>query len=129
MKNRYKKWYPLENIPVHLYCEGLHDDYEGFRILLRGDDPTSPVLRISFSPSLAYRNIDEGDLLRTIYGIPDLGASSLFMVENSTWLEWFQEESHGIHDGEDIMHYAIYTANDCIDVLSAFDPTVEWIDL
>jgi hypothetical protein len=129
MKNKYEKWCPLERIPARLYCEGLHDDYEGFHILLRGGESSSRMLRIAFDPALVYRNIDDGDLLKTICTLSEPEVSSLFTVENSTWLEWLHEESHGIHDGEAIIHYAIYTANDCIDVLSAFEPTVEWISL
>ncbi len=126
-KDQYEKWIPLEKIPPRLYCEGLHDDYEGFRILLKGDDPNSSILRITFDATLAYRNIDEGDLLRTIQARPDIGHFSLFTVECSTWLKWFHSESCEIHDGENIVHYAIYAANDCIDVLSAFEPSVEWL--
>lgn len=127
-KDQYKKWIPLEKIPSRLHCEGLHDDYEGFRILLKGDDPNSSMLRITFNAVLVYRNIDEGDLLLTIQTRPDLGHSALFTVENSTWLEWFHGESCEIHERETIVHYAIYTSNDCIDVLSAFEPTVEWLN-
>jgi hypothetical protein len=32
----YKKWEPLEGIEAELWVEALHDDYEGLRILLRG---------------------------------------------------------------------------------------------
>lgn len=127
-KNIYSKWEPIEDIPARLSCEGLHHDYEGFRILLKGPGPDSATFRIIFDPTLAYRNIDEGDLLKTIHEMPDPGIFSLFTVDSSTWLKWFHEESYGIHKDENIVHYAIYTVNDCIDVLSAFEPTVEWLN-
>ncbi len=126
--NNFTKWEPLPEISSHLTCEGLHDDYEGFRILLKGTEPDSLTLRITFDPALAYRNVDEGDLLQTISEIKSPGESSLFIVKNSSWKKWFNEESSGLHNDDDIIHYAIYTADDCIDVLSAFAPNVEWLN-
>lgn len=43
---------PLElfpKLPQPKYVEGIHDDYEGFRILLRGEDLASPMLRLMFN--------------------------------------------------------------------------------
>lgn len=128
MKNKYLKWNPLEGIPSHLSCEGIYDDYEGFRILLKGDETTAAMLRITFDAASAYRNIDEGDLLRTITAVKDTGKSSLYTVENSSWIEWFREESLGKHSKTRFIHYAIYTENDCIDVITEFEPEVEWLN-
>jgi hypothetical protein len=127
MENIYKKWEPLKDIPRRLYCEGIHDDYEGFRILLREND-RSPVLRIMFDTVRSYRKSDEGDLLRTIASINDPSRSSLFIVDNSSWVKWFHEETYDIHKDRDIKHFAIYTPDDCIDVLSEFEPKVEWLN-
>lgn len=128
MENIYKNWEPLVNIPRILHCEGLHDDYEGFRILLRKDN-YSPVLRILFPTTRFYKKSDEGDLLRTIASINDPGRSTLFMVENSSWVKWFHEETFDVFKDKDIKHFAIYTPDDCIDVLSEFEPKVEWLNL
>jgi hypothetical protein len=127
MENIYKNWKPLKDIPRTLHCEGIHDDYEGFRILLRENDH-SPVLRIMFDAVRFYKKSDEGDLLRTIASINDPGRSSLFIVDNSSWVKFFHEETYNIHQDRDIKHFAIYTPDDCIDVLSEFEPKVEWLD-
>lgn len=127
-KDNYVAWFPLKGIPARLYCEAVHDDYEGFRVLLRGEAANSPMLRIGFDPALAYRNTDEGNLLKTLSRIHDLGTSSLFVVQDSTWIEWFREESSPVYDGREIVHYAIYSASDCIDVLAEYRPTVEWLN-
>jgi hypothetical protein len=76
MENFFKKWEPLKNIPRILYCEGIHDDYEGFRILLIGENERSPVLRIMFDAARSYRNTDEGDLLKTIASMDDPGRNN-----------------------------------------------------
>jgi hypothetical protein len=123
----FEKWIPIDNLVEPLYLEAVHDDHEGFRLLLKGSSDQDKVLRITFDPALSYRNTDEGDLLKTING-QDFGGWSLYIVSNSGYLKWFSEESHGIHEDEDIIHYAIYTPNDCLDVLSAYPPKVEWLN-
>jgi hypothetical protein len=124
----YQQWNPLESIPDRLYCEAIHDDYEGFRILLKGQETDSPTFRLAFDSPLAYRNIDEGRLLRTLNLIKDREKASLYEVKNSPWVKWFHDESLGIYEGRDLIHYAIITANDCIDVLTEFAPKAEWLN-
>lgn len=123
----FEKWIPIDNLPETLYLEAIYDDYEGFRLLLKGDAKQDKVLRITFDPALSYRNTDEGDLLKTI-DEQDFGGWSLYVASNSDYLRWFHKESHGIHEGVDIVHYAIYTPNDCLDILSAYLPKVEWLN-
>ncbi len=123
---KFKRWTPINELQDDFYLEGLYDDYEGFRILLRGEEKQNKILKITFDPALSYRNTDEGDLLRTIG--KGLGDWSLFIVEGSEYLDWFNKESHDIYQSKNITHYAIYTQNDCIDILSAYHPKVEWLD-
>jgi hypothetical protein len=64
----YKKWEPLEGIEAELWVEALHDDYEGLRIILRGNPVKSPVLRITFRHYYMYRNADESYRLAIVEG-------------------------------------------------------------
>jgi len=84
------------------------------------------MLRIAFDSALSYRNIDEGDLLITMS--EELGGWSLYIVTDSGFLQWFNHESQNIHKSDEIVHYSIYTPNDCLDVLSIFPPVVEWLN-
>ncbi len=129
MENQvYQKWVPIHSIPDILYCEALHDDYEGFRILLQGEASHSPILRVSFEFVLAYRNIDEGSAFKTLEVLNDAERSSFYIVQNSHWLTWFHEESCDIYKNRHITHYAILTSDDFIDVLSECEPVVEWLE-
>lgn len=128
MENIFVRWDPLDDIPETLNCEGIHDDYEGFRILLKDAGGSGAVLRIKFDFLRSYRKSDEGDLLKTISNNRHIGKSTLFLVENSSYVNWFHEETIGIHLNRVIKHYAIYTSNDCIDVLSDAEPIVEWLN-
>lgn len=123
---KFTKWIPISGIPDTLYLEGLHDDYEGFRLLLKGAGEQQRTLRISFDPVLSYRYVDEGDLLKTLSN--EIGEGTLHLVTNSSFISWFTEESADIHDSESIIHYAIYTPTDCLDILSAHPPIVEWLN-
>jgi hypothetical protein len=85
------------------------------------------MLRITFESYFAYRNLDEGDLLRTLPTILHLGESSPFVVDNSEFMNWFNHESVGRYADMVMTHYAIYTSNDCIDMLADAEPLVEWL--
>lgn len=121
----FQRWEPIDNISAQVTCEGIHDDYEGFRVLLRCSDER--VLRLSYARALAYRNVDEGDRLRTLRHAHVEPNWSLYTVENSSFLRWFHLESDGIHTDENVKHYAIYTLNDCIDILANSAPFAEWL--
>ncbi len=43
---------------------------------------------------------------------------------NSRYLEWFHEETYGIHkkQAQEIIHYAFVTPNDVVDVLAEYSP-------
>jgi len=126
IKEKYKRWEPIGDIPTKLYLDGLYDDWEGFRIILSHYE-TGRMLRISFDPALSYRNTDEGDLLKTEAVAEGLFKWPLYTVENSRFLEWFHKESYEIRKDDNPLHYAIVTPNDFVDIISAFPPIVEWL--
>jgi hypothetical protein len=125
---KYKKWIPIKDIPDTLVLFGLHDNYEGFRILLR-DEKTHGVMRIFFDSFVSYRNTSEVYLLKTLHERKGVVKWPLFIVENSGFLK-------SLHEEEDVdkqlftekpIHYAIITPNNCIDVISSSLPKVEWL--
>ena len=84
----FEKWIPIDNLAETLYLEAIHDDYEGFRLLLKGSVEEDKVLRITFDPALSYRNTDEGDLLKTI-NEQSFGGWSLYVASDSDYLKCF----------------------------------------
>lgn len=125
---KYKKWIPIKDIPGNLLLFGLHDNYEGFRILLR-DEKTSGVMRIFFDSFISYRNTDEGYLLKTHHERKGFVKWPLLIVENSRFLKSLHEEESVDKQllNEKSIHYAIITPNSCIDVISNSLPKVEWL--
>lgn len=126
-KEIFKPWRPLDGIPSPLWLEAVHDDAEGLRFLLRGEKPSEPTLRIRWDTYVCYRNINESFRLRTWAQTPELqGPQSLFIAENSSWLRWVVDESGGALDENTLTHYAIYTPEDCIDIVAQHPPDVDW---
>ncbi len=126
----YRPWQPMEDLPKTRYCEAVHDDWEFFRILLRPEDPTRPMLRLLFDAVIGYRNVNESYRLRLLDDRKAMqNRGTLFVVDHSNWLRWLSEESHGVveHMHGNPVHYAILTPEDCIDVASAYPPEVEWL--
>ncbi len=122
---RFKPWTPIENLPREIYLEALHDDYEGFRLLLRGKSLYDAVLRVHFDNVLSYRNTDEGDLIRTLAEV--VPGWCFYTVEDSTFKQWLEDERQGAYDSTNVSHYAIYTPNDCVDILTESEPIVSWL--
>ncbi len=108
-------------------CEGIYDDYEGFRVLIRGEKINSPMIRIKFDFYYLYQIADESYRLRSIdnYEKEPEGVHPIYVVNNSKYLNWFHKETYGIYTDENITHYAIYTSNTFIDILSGSEPVIE----
>jgi hypothetical protein len=128
-KQIFTLWKPIDNLPKPVYVEAIHDDYEGFRILLRGDDLSSGVLRISFEDKLSYRNTDESYLLKNWNSMAkELAGENFYIIENSSYIDFFNDMTGHLYSDWQIKHYAIYTVSDCIDIISISPPVVEWLD-
>lgn len=117
-----------ELLPRTMFCEAVHDDYEHFRVVLRGPSPSDRVVRILFDSVIAYRNINESFRLRTLEQIRGMELPPLVTVENSHWLAWLRHESGGVLDGVALVHYMIITPEDIIEIASEFPPRVEHLN-
>lgn len=108
--------------------EAIHDDYEGFRILLRENQKMHRVLKITFNSKISYRNTDESFLLNVWSSTDkDILGKIFYTISNSKYLDFFNQMTEGLYNTWDITHYAIYTTSDCIDILSDQPPIVEWL--
>ena len=125
-QEKYEKWIPVINIHENLSLHGLHHNNEGFRILLR-DEKTCGVLRILFDSFFSYRTIDKSLILNRQNENKGLTKWPLFIVKNSRFLQWLNEESIIKQFNKEPIHYALITPNYCIDVISSSAPRVEWL--
>lgn len=115
---------PVENLEAKLYIEELREDSEGLHLQLAPPGPPLRRLYLNFDNFLAYRRADEGDLLKTIG--PSMVGATLFIVAHSEFLDWFIDQTLGVRESDPIQHYAIYTPDTCVDILSLSPPKVSW---
>ena len=121
-----KKWeVNIFDFPQTVNVEGIHDDYEGFRIILRGGNP-SRVYKLSFENYLGYRNFDESYRLKSLNMFPNNSREwCLFISKDSDFINWAVIESEGFQTKEKIIHFYIATPNDIVEVLSFEEPEIE----
>ena len=125
-RDKYEAWEPLPGISKELDCESVLDDKVGLCISLRTREQVVRVLCIHFDVVICYRNINESYRLRTWSRFEGADMGGLFSVENSGWISWVRTESCGVLDRTELVHYAVFTDEDCIEVIAEFPPRVEW---
>jgi len=124
----YKAWKPFDGIPAPLYLESMVKEGGGLLLILQTGSEDGRKLNIRFEKVLAFRNAHESCLLKTWEENESWeGHSSLLTVEGSEFLEWLHEQSFGLHADKPVTHYAVYTPDDCLDILSPIPPNVEWV--
>lgn len=129
-KDLLKPWEPVKGLQNVMHVEAIHDDYEGFRILLRGEDPPLRMLRVRFDSPLSYRNTGESfcSLDMSQPANHKVLGKVFYIVENSSYIEYFNEMTQELYTDWELKHYMVYGHSNCIDVLSAIPPIVEWLD-
>ncbi|MFW5438873.1 hypothetical protein [Paenibacillus apiarius] len=130
MGENWVKWdIGLSDFPNKIYLESLTDSKEGL-ILVFSNEDSDKIYKFNFEYSvLSYRNNDESYMLRTLSYISEtcgkevLG-NPLFTVERSSYIEWFNNQSFDIYKDYNPTHYAFFTPNDIVEVISNYPPTV-----
>ncbi len=132
---KWKKWVPTKNIPGTLYYEEIVSNKKGLTLLF-SDESNTKTIKITFNGLVySYRFTEEGCLLKTLDYLVDTHKKKdfhgwcMFEVQNSNYLTWFKEESYDAYDTETFAHYAIYTEDGLIEVLSPYPPEIEVKDL
>jgi len=124
--DKYRVWKPPQELPL-LNFVSLTDDRDGFRVVTtpyQAEYVITSHITFHFKSVYAYRNIDESHRIGTQALLREQGvdSSNLYIVEPSSWLEWFFEEK--LIDLPWLKHFAIYTADDYIDVITPSEPTI-----
>ena len=107
------------------FQDSLLDDFRyssGSLKLIVSSNNGSSKLNLSFDWIHSFRLTDEGDLLKMQDEQQGQMITGLYLVENSAYLKWFNEQSADAHSDENIAHYLIVTTNDVVDVLSSENP-------
>lgn len=139
-REKWLKWKPNEGIPPTFWLENFKYN-KGLLTLYVQDqiDKSLPMLSICFNDFLSMHITDEGNLLKDTCDVDESLSKmekkpgyyyrwSLFTVENSHYIEWFNKEILGEHENLDIIHYVIKTPNEIVEVLDSADhkPILRW---
>jgi hypothetical protein len=128
--NVHQDWNPLhpqqpEFLDEELYVVGMAFDGEELVVSVAFGAPERNRLDLAFSLPIAILQMNESHRMRTWESEHVLGPLST--VENSDWLRWIRAEAGGVLDDQSILHYAIYSAEECIDVATEHAPVVTMI--
>jgi hypothetical protein len=124
MRQHYEVWDIVPGRKIDALVDGVIDDWEGFRVLLRVRE-TNEVVRISFDNHVAYQNRDESDLVGEAARSDGLRRGCFYIVQDSEFACRFTTDT--ARQFKSIKHYAIVTDADCIDVLATNEPTVDFL--
>ena len=126
MPEKYLPFELIPGMPKELCVSRLVDGEEGLIVILKEFGKTRRF-RLTFSGQTAYRAIDEQFRSRTIHHIAQEISfpQPFFVVENSTWLRWLDEESDGLLGGRGFIHIAVMTTDICLDVACTAKPACE----
>jgi len=120
------RWSPKDNSPKASYVEGLYDDREGFRVLLKENLPIGRWYRIFFPAPLAYKKTGDdcfGEDIRFVTA----NEWVFYKLEASAWLDWYDQCTSGTYASYKITHYVIASLDETIEVITAVDPVFSWL--
>ena len=129
-KENWSKWNP-ENLPDGNYAiTNFVQNSEGTKITLDSDECIVKVIFDGVTPLV--RTSIEGIRIRTWSEVQKKHEDKyffrnwfLYIVDNSKLSAWVSEESCGVYNSEELIHYAVVTSEDIIDVISTFKPIIQ----
>lgn len=117
-----EQWNPVGDLKGPFYLMSLVDNKDGLSLRLNGEGVDETII-IIFQNPFSYKNADEGKLLKSLRDGKIRGG--FFKFRQSEYIDWLHEETFNQWKKNELVHYAIYTPNDCIDILSLNEPVVK----
>lgn len=135
MNEQWIKWEPIKGLSANYYVDSISDNMKGFKIVLSEAKNEENKVHIIFKDSIyAYRSTEEGFRLEMLYSLKaKYGAKfysewSFFKINDSIYLKWLSEQSYGITDRLNPIHFCIFTMNFILDIVATYEPKVELIE-
>lgn len=129
MQNRIHEPFPSSlEIPDELDFVSLKYDKDGYKVkVAEFAKDGGRIFEINFGKiPLAQRSMDEGKFLAmTAIANPDTGKiGPIVLVTGSDFLSWFFEQSCGIYSRDEVLHVAILTQSEWVEVLCLSLPEI-----
>lgn len=134
MNEQWSRWEPISNLAKSYYIESIHDDRQGFKIILCNEKSKNKAVEIMFEDSVyAYASTDDtsvGTIINQLYleyGSAFYQGWTLFKVSNSTYIQRLSEQSYGVISARPLIHFSFVTIDSILDVISDYEPKVTFI--
>lgn len=121
----YIPWLPFKEWPKEIYFDSLSFAQGFLKICLKKMNSEEKV-EIVFESCVAYMVSDENCHMKFMQKYSGGIFSIVYVVHNSGYIRYLHEQSYGIYENEDLIHIAIYTPIECIDVVTRKMPFVRW---
>ncbi len=135
MKEKWIKWNPINKLSNQYYVESISDNFsEDLKIILIDDDNPQNKVLITWANSVyAYRKTYETFTILTLNNLDaEYGTVfrnwSFFKIENSKYLKWLSEQSCGITDSLNLVHFCIYSTEEMFEVIANYEPNISLIE-
>ena len=124
--NPYQPWRATEFPRLQREIVGVTWSAERLRIQVAEDSFAPPTVLLSFAFVHAYQGIDEGSRL---LDSPDWSGvrALIYSSRSSPYLAQVRANAAGMLDNIDVVHWFVASCNECVDVISADEPTIELV--
>ncbi len=104
-----------------IQLDNFHYDLHAISLILSSAEE---IFKLTFEWVYSFRVTDEGNLLKMLDYFDGQMTTGLYKVANSSYLQWFHEQSANIHDAC-VEHYLVVTNDDVIDIITSAKPLFE----
>ena len=109
----------------------IQDDDHQLALHLSLGKHKNPKVHVYFKNAIyAFRKTDEGFMYKTIiqleqnYGASFYTKNTFFKIENSAYLQWLTEQSHGLAELLNFSHFCFLGENSIVDVIASYEPEI-----
>lgn len=125
LREQYTPWLPVRGLGKEVDVETVVDGPDGLTVkLIYAEAKTRMTL--NFEQTIAFRSIDESFRVRkwNEFLLEKQELSAMYKVKKSNWAKWLKEEAAGFLSERSIVHYCIFTSEDCLDIVTDIPPTI-----
>ena len=119
-------WQPIPYQDQELFVDSVLLSGNSVEVLMSSSANADKQLRIRFDDCPSVRVHTEHVYNRTEW-MKAWAQSNFWTVEDSAHRQWLLDRTGGVYD-QNFTNYLIFTAEDCVDLLTMDNPSVEWID-
>lgn len=120
----FEEWFPPKFSGYGPFIiEGVEYSPNGALIIgIAGKAGNAGSAVLEFDAPIAVRIVGEGSLMKYWENGFVVRGHSIFSARNSDFLRWLDSSSAGVHASDKLTHYAIFSDDICVEVISYASP-------